>query len=98
MGDRGEICGAVTGALMVIGLKYGKIEANDKEAREKTYELVREFVNEFRSCHGSLVCKELLGYDLSDPQEKEAARKKGLFDTLCSQLVRDATEILEKIL
>jgi C_GCAxxG_C_C family probable redox protein len=94
----GATCGAVTGALMVIGLKYGKTKAEDECARDKTYELVREFVNRFQSRHGSIICKELLGYDLSNPQEGEAVKEKGLFDTLCPQFVRDATEILEEIL
>jgi C_GCAxxG_C_C family probable redox protein len=94
----GEQCGAVTGAFMVIGLKYGMTTAGDEGSRERTYELVREFVTRFESRHGSIRCKELLGYDLSNPQEGETAKQKGLFDTLCPQLVRDATEILEEIL
>jgi C_GCAxxG_C_C family probable redox protein len=98
MGRMGETCGAVTGAFMVIGLKYGKVKAKDEEARDRTYEMVREFVPRFQSRHGSIRCKELLGYDLSNPQEGEAAKKKGLFGTLCPQLVRDAAEILEEIL
>jgi C_GCAxxG_C_C family probable redox protein len=98
MARMGETCGAVTGAFMAIGLKYGKARAEDEGARDKTYELVREFVNRFQSRHGSIICKELLGYDLSNPQEGEAAKEIGLFDTLCPQFVRNATEILEEIL
>jgi C_GCAxxG_C_C family probable redox protein len=98
MARMGETCGAVTGALMVIGLKYGKAKAKDDAARDKTYDLVREFVTRFQSRHESIRCKEFLGYDLSNPQEREAAKEKGLFDTLCPQLVRDAAEILEEIL
>jgi len=94
----GETCGAVTGAFMVIGLKYGNTKTGDDGARERTYELVGEFAKRFRSSHGSIVCRELLGYDLSNPEERTAARKKGLFTTLCPQLVQDAVEILEKIL
>jgi C_GCAxxG_C_C family probable redox protein len=94
----GETCGAVTGAFMVIGLKYGKARAEDDGARDKTYELVGEFVARFKDRHGSIICKELLGYDLSNPLEGEAAKEKGLFDTLCPQFVRNATEILEEIL
>ena len=98
MARMGATCGAVTGAFMVIGLKYGKVKAEDDEARDKTYELVRKFVNRFQSRHGSIICKELLGYDLNNPQEGETVKKMGLFDTLCPQFVRDATEILEEIL
>jgi C_GCAxxG_C_C family probable redox protein len=98
MARMGATCGAVTGAFMVIGLKYGKARAEDEGARDKTYKVVREFVNRFQSHQGSIICKELFGYDLSNPQEGETAKEKGLFDTLCPQLVRDATEILEEIL
>jgi C_GCAxxG_C_C family probable redox protein len=98
MARRGETCGAVTGALMVIGLKYGKTKAGDDGAREKTYELVGEFIKRFKSRHGSICCRELLGCDLSNPEGREAAYEKGLFTTLCPQLVRDVGEILEHIL
>jgi C_GCAxxG_C_C family probable redox protein len=98
MARMGEQCGAVTGAFMAIGLKYGKAKAGDEGARERTYELAREFVTRFRCRHASILCRELLGYDLGNPEEREAAHQKGLFDTLCPQLVRDATEILEQLL
>ena len=98
MARMGETCGAVTGALMAIGLKYGKTKAEDDGARDKTYELVGEFVTRFKDRHGSIVCKELLGCDLSNDDGLTTAREKGLFDTLCPQFVRDATEILEEIL
>lgn len=98
MARMGETCGAMTGALMVIGLKYGKVTAGDEKARERTYELSREFASRFKKRHGSIVCRELLGYDLSSPEQRAEAHQKGLFDTLCPSLVRHATEILEEIL
>ena len=80
--------------------RYDMVDQRDVDtwARDKTYELVGAFVARFKDRHGSIVCKELLGYDLNNPQEREAAKEKGLFDTLCPQLVRDATEIIEEIL
>jgi C_GCAxxG_C_C family probable redox protein len=98
MARMGEQCGAVTGAFMAIGLKYGKAKAGDEGGRERTYELAREFVTQFKARHGSIVCRDLLGYDLSKPEEREAAHQKGLFNTLCPQLVRDAAEIIEQLL
>lgn len=98
MARMGEQCGAVTGAFMVIGLKHGKTKTGDDGARERTYELVEEFVTRFKSRHGSICCRELLGYDLNSPEGRKAAYEKGLFTTLCPQLVRDATEILEETL
>jgi len=94
----GETCGAVTGALMAIGLKYGMTQAKDEGAQDKTYKLAQEFASTFKARHNSMVCRELLGYDLSSPEGRKAAYEKGLFTTLCPQLVRDAVEILEQIL
>ena len=94
----GNICGAVSGAILVIGLKYGKKNKGDDASTEKTRGLVREFIREFTARHGSVNCTELLGYNLSDPEDYEKARVSRLFVTKCPELVRDAASILEKIL
>ena len=94
----GNICGAVSGAIMVIGLKYGKAEQGDDAATEKTRALTRQFIQEFTKKNGSVNCTELLGYNLSNQDEYEAARKEKLFKTKCPECVRDAAAILEKIL
>jgi C_GCAxxG_C_C family probable redox protein len=94
----GNICGAVSGAIMVIGLKYGKTDAGDEAATEKTRALVRQFVLEFTKKNGSVSCTDLLGYDLSNPEDYNAARDSGIFTTKCPALVRDAADILEKIM
>ncbi len=94
----GNICGAVSGAIMVIGLKYGKVTPKDNAARDKTYALVQQFIQEFTRKNGSINCSELLGYNLSNPEEFAQARAKKLFVTKCPELVRDAADILEKIL
>ena len=94
----GNICGAVSGAIMVIGLKYGKIKSGDDAATEKTRALVRKFIHEFTQRNGSINCTELLGYNLSKPAEYEKARENKLFVTKCPALVRDAVLVLEKIL
>ncbi|MCE5264962.1 MAG: C-GCAxxG-C-C family protein [Deltaproteobacteria bacterium] len=98
MAGLGEVCGAVTGALMAIGLKQGQTEAKDKETKEKNYARVRDFTDRFRSRNGSLLCRELLGCDLTTPEAREAAKQKGLFTERCPGFVRDAAEILEQIL
>lgn len=97
MARMGETCGAVTGALMVIGLKHGKTKADDDEAREKTYELANQFALRFKARNKSVLCRELLGYDLSMEQGREAVAEKNLFMTLCPRFVQDAAEILEEI-
>lgn len=94
----GEVCGAVTGAFMVIGLKYGKVRAEDDLSKERTYRTTLEFVQRFKARHGSILCKRLLHHNISTPRGMEAAKKEKLFTTLCPQLVRDAAVILEEIL
>jgi C_GCAxxG_C_C family probable redox protein len=94
----GSTCGAVTGALLVIGLRYGRVRPEDLASKEKTYELVREFIKGFEERHGSIICRELLGVDLSTPAGHEAARRRGLFAERCSRFVSGAAEILEAIL
>ena len=95
---QGGTCGAVSGAFMVIGLKHGRIQAEDLEAREKTYEKVLEFIEHFTTSNGSTVCKELLGFDMSTPEGFHQAKNAGLFDTLCPKLIQSSMEILEKTL
>ena len=97
MGRMGKTCGAVTGAFMVLGLKYGGTDASDNDRKEKTYALVREFTKEFTSRNGHIGCNELLGHDISTPDGRREAGEKGLFSTLCPKLVRDAAEILEQL-
>jgi len=98
MGRKAETCGAVTGALMVIGLEYGAIDATDSEAKEKAYALAREFLDRFETRHGSSRCKELLGWDISTPAGHEAAKYRQLFSTLCPKYVANAAEIVGEIL
>jgi C_GCAxxG_C_C family probable redox protein len=98
MARMGETCGAVTGALMAIGLKYGMTQAKDEKARDKTYKLAQEFATRFKERHGSIVCRDLLGYDLGKPEGRKGALEKGLFTTLCPQFVQDAVEIVEQLL
>lgn len=98
MARMGWTCGAVTGALMVIGLRCGHEAAGDKETKERTYAVARGFISRFDARNGSLICRELLGYDVSTPEGLESARADGLFGSRCPKLVRDAAEIVGGVL
>ncbi|MBN1883113.1 MAG: C_GCAxxG_C_C family protein [Deltaproteobacteria bacterium] len=98
MARLGEVCGAVTGALMVIGLKHGVTDAADGAARDRCYELVNRFAARFREKHGSIICRELVACDISDNDERLKAAERGVFGDLCPRLVEDAGLILEEIL
>ena len=70
----GEICGAVSGALMLIGLKHGRIIADDQEAIDRTEKQTNHFLKEFKKRNKFLKCKELLGYDFCIENEKEYSK------------------------
>lgn len=98
MARTGETCGAVTGAMMVIGLRHAKVRPDDDASRELAYALAHEFMDAFRERNGSLLCRELLGVDVSTPEGMKEIREKDLFATVCPKFVRDAAEIVEEIL
>jgi C_GCAxxG_C_C family probable redox protein len=98
MAGRGDTCGAVSGALMVIGLSYGRTRTDDEEAKERAYGLAENFMKEFESRHGSVFCRDLLGYDISTPDGLASVREENLGTTICPNFVRDAAEILEELL
>ncbi len=98
IGHTGRTCGAVTGAVMVIGLKHGQANANDEKSRQETHKLVREFIDKFAALHGSVECRELIGYDLSNPDEFEAARASGVVERKCRGFVHDSAHLLEDVL
>ncbi|TET59723.1 MAG: C_GCAxxG_C_C family protein [Promethearchaeota archaeon] len=94
----GRTCGAVTGAYIVIGLKYGMGINNNVEAKEKTYQVIREFSERFQKSYGSVLCKELLGCDINTPEGKVYFDQNELFEKKCLQYVKNSAEILELLL
>ena len=70
----------------------------DEESSQRTYTLVKEFIDRFTTLHGSTECKELIGYDLSDSGELNLARESGVFKNKCPSFVYDSARILEDIL
>jgi len=94
----GETCGAVTGALMVIGLKHAKLERRSLFSRDKTEDIAREFVVRFKARNATTECRELLGCDVSTLEGLKAAKKEKHFKIRCPKFVQDAAEILEELL
>jgi C_GCAxxG_C_C family probable redox protein len=98
MGYRGEMCGAVVGAYIAIGLKYGFTDPDGQDKKDQTYKLIGEFLKDFLEKNGSVYCNKLLDYDLSDPEQLRKAREQNVFREKCPKFVQDSSEILEKIL
>ena len=90
-------CGAVTGAFMALGVKYGPTQPRP-EAQAEMYARIREFAERFAARHNTLECRELLGYDMSIAEEREKIKAEKLTSTLCPKLIRDAAEILEEMM
>ncbi len=95
---KGELCGAVAGALMVLGLKYGHCDSGDMDTKQRSYRISEEYLNRFIEANGSVVCRELLELDLTDPEDMKIIKEKNLFRTRCPELVRSAAEILEGLI
>ncbi|HTP00744.1 MAG TPA: C-GCAxxG-C-C family protein [Anaerolineales bacterium] len=101
MGRLCEVCGALTGAFMVIGLKHGKVVTDGNKYgsnTEMTYRLVADLAEKFRLRNGSIYCRELIGHDLSNSEERAKVVALGLFSTTCGKCIRDAVELLEEAL
>ncbi len=95
---KGEVCGACTGALMALGLKYGQSDVADIESKEKTNEITVKFLEQFKKENGSYICKELLGCDIATANGKQYALDNNLFVEFCPKMVESATIIAEKLL
>lgn len=96
IGHTQGICGAVTGAIMVIGLKHGKGTA-ERDRRDHINALARQFIEEFKKRNGGVMCRRLLDFDISTDEGLFEARQRGLF-VLCAGFIRTAAEILERML
>ena len=95
----GEMCGAVSGALAVIGARYGHCELGDMEGNMRMIAKVTEFKQKFKERNGTLVCRELLkDFDLSKEGDLERAMESGVFFEKCPGFIGSALEILDEIM
>ena len=94
----GEVCGAVSGAIMVLGLWCGIYDVENPESEEKAYRITREFIKKFKEKNHTILCRNLIGMDISTPEGIESAREEGVFKEMCPDFIRDASEILEELM
>lgn len=92
---RGEVCGAVAGAVMIIGLRYGQTIPDDKVSKGKCYEITSKFMEEYVNRKGSVICREILGYDVRDTviRSKFPGRQK----EVCPKIIETAVLLLEEM-
>ena len=98
MARMGEICGVVTGALMVIGMKYGKYRHGDDRAKEEAYYYTEEFIERFNARNRTILCRDLIHCKLNTPKGLKYFREEKINEKICQNFVMDATAILKEIL
>jgi C_GCAxxG_C_C family probable redox protein len=98
MGRTGRTCGAVSGALMVLGLEFGASGVPDACDKDNAYARARQFLDAFQQQHGTLDCNALLCVDIGTSEGLSEARAQGKFVELCPVLVGDAVRTAAQIL
>jgi C_GCAxxG_C_C family probable redox protein len=99
MGRKGEVCGAVTGGILVIGAKYGRGERDDQTAKELAYEKTSELMDRFEKKHGTFICRKLLGgCELSTEEGQKYFKENELSHKTCKLCVQSVVEILDSIM
>lgn len=99
MGRKEEVCGAVTGGIMVIGAKYGRGENDERKATEVTYAKIRELMDKFAQKHGTYICRQLLnGCELTSEEGQKTYLANDYFNQVCKPCVTSVVEILEVLI
>ncbi|RPJ05080.1 MAG: C_GCAxxG_C_C family protein [Spirochaetaceae bacterium] len=99
MGRKQEVCGAVTGGILALSMLYGRGESEGSNATESTYIKTREFMEKFSEKHGSVLCSKLLdGCVLGSPEGQARFKACDMKNKICVPCVRDAAEIVAKII
>lgn len=100
MGGCGEVCGALTGAVMALGLRYGRDKAEDVDAKNVVGAMVRELFADFENEFGSIRCIDLTECDMRTPEGMQEARDRKLHQEFCPKFVAwaaaKAAEMLER--
>ena len=95
---KGEVCGACSGALMVLGMLYGQSDKTCPKNRDKANAVTVKMMDRFKEICGSYNCNELLGCDITTMEGVQYARENNLFTEFCPKMVANAVEILEQII
>jgi len=93
IGRCGSVCGALTGGVMALSMRYGTNEPSG-EKRLQTYELSRKFFEQFEKRNNGVLCRDLIGYTLSNPDEHKKAMEENVFQKKCAKYVENAVTIL----
>ena len=88
---KGEVCGACTGAIMALGLRYG-------ENKSKSDEMCVKFLDSFEKENGSYICRDLLDCDIRTEEGIKYAIDNNLFKEICPKMVESAAKITQELI
>ena len=98
MGRKQEVCGALTGGILVLSLQHGRDSKQDRSATEQTYQQVRKLMDQFAAKHGSCLCRQLLqGTDLSTREGQQFVKENDFLNQVCKPCVQSVVELLEQM-
>jgi C_GCAxxG_C_C family probable redox protein len=95
VGASGEVCGAITGAAVALGLYKGRDDITDEvgaERKKKLYVTMRQLSKAFTAKFGAVTCRQLIELDLSDPDQLEIFKQCGKRSNLCTKFVAFAAD------
>ncbi|MFW9934151.1 MAG: C-GCAxxG-C-C family protein [Candidatus Thorarchaeota archaeon] len=88
IGRHGEICGALSGAIMGLGLQFGRSHPSETPDSQTPYEYSQIMMNLFISRFGQIRCKDLLGIDISCKEGLQRYRREKLWETKCQDIIK----------
>ncbi len=97
MGKTQHTCGAVTGAIMVLGIMNGERVNNNEDLKAGSYQSVKDLMGAFSAEFGTTECKELIGCDLNTPDGSARFKEENIMEHVCAGCVEKAVEIVESI-
>ena len=92
----GNTCGALTGAIMVVGLKYGASSLNDQDTKQLIKEKTNQLKMAFKQSHHTTICNELLGIDNSNLNERPLLMQRSELFKTCSNFLETVVIYLEE--
>jgi C_GCAxxG_C_C family probable redox protein len=98
MGRQGEVCGALSGGVLAVGLVHGRDRADEMEAKEAVHARAGEFVRGFAEVNGALRCRDLINLDVSSEEGLQLYYARNLQEERCSAVVGNAARLVVKLL
>lgn len=97
MGRKEEVCGAVTGGILVLGLRHGRGIHDERPVMDMTYRKTRELMELFSGKHGSYICRTLIGgCDLTTEEGQQFFKENDMLNIVCKGCVQSVAEFLEQ--